>query len=355
MMFLNKKGIALILVISSISMLAIMMVELTFGSQLNFRIAKNFQNAAKARALAQSGVYFALIELKVSKNIKDNPAVKQIPGFSEGFVDKIWQFGFLYPPIASTKSTFGSQKAITELVETSKIDGKITAQIFDESSKINLNDLAQIQNRAAISQQLEMIFEDKKKSDEEFFQKYRDLSIKSLINNIVDWIDKDRDRIEGGDENNYYDRLKKPYKSKNAPFDTISELGLIEGFENDDILDLFLPYITVYQTVGINVNSANAELLRTISPELTPEDTTQIIEKRETEGYFKSTQEFEDFCKNTLLKSAGFNTDPKVKLAITSSIYSIESMAEVGGTTQTIKAFVDVSKSPPVITYWNIN
>ena len=73
MIWTNKKGVALILVISSISMLSMMMVEFTFNSQINFKISKNFQNSLKAQALARSGVYFAMLELKVHKMIKDNP------------------------------------------------------------------------------------------------------------------------------------------------------------------------------------------------------------------------------------------------------------------------------------------
>ncbi len=359
MMPLNKKGVALILVISSISMLTLMMVDFTYNSQINLRISKNFQNSLKAQNLARSGVYFALLELKVQNAIKKNPMVKQIPGYSEDMVDKIWQFGFIYPPIAGKKSTFGAQKEIKELVEESKIEGKITVQIFDESSKINLNDLENVQTRAAVIQQLDSIFEQKKTSDEEFFKKYRDLKFTELINNIVDWIDKDHNRVEGGDEDSYYDRLPTRYKSKNAPLDMVSEVGLIEGFNDDTIFDLIQPYITVYPTGGINVNSADKTMLLSISPELTEEDVTQIMEHRQKNGSFKNVQEFETFCKNTLLKSANFNTTPKVKLSTSTSVFSIESIGEAGGVKQVVRAIADPSlelkNGQPQITYWNLN
>ncbi|MBI2645990.1 MAG: type II secretion system minor pseudopilin GspK [Deltaproteobacteria bacterium] len=355
----NQRGVALILVISSIAMLTIMMVEFTFGSQLNLRISKNFQNALKAQALARSGIHFALLELKVYKSLKDNPMVKQIPGFQESMLDQIWQFGFIYPPIATKKATFGKERTLEEFTQKSKIDGKINVTIQDEGSKINLNDLENIQYRAAIIQQLDSIFEHKKTTDEEFLQAYKDLQFTDLINNIVDWIDKDTGRVGGGDEESYYSRLPVPYRSKNAPLDTVSELGLIEGFNDDTIFNLLLPYVTVYPTEGINVNTADATMLLTISPDLTPEEAQKIVEHRQKSGGFKTPQEFEDYCKNTLLKSADFNKNPKIRLTTSTNVFSLESKAEVGGATQTVRAVVNLSKlsndGAPQIIYWNLN
>jgi len=351
----NKKGVALILVISSISMLSMMMVEFTFNSQINFKISKNFQNSLKAQALARSGVYFAMLELKVHKMIKDNPIVKQIPGFNAGMLDMIWQFGFIYPPIASKKATFGTGKEIEELTQKSKIDGKITAQIFDEGSKINLNDLENIQTRPAVIQQLDTIFEQKKASDEEFFRKYRDLRFTDLINNIVDWIDKDRDRVGGGDEESYYGRLPIHYQSKNTPLDTVSELALIEGFDDETIFDLLLPHITVYPTGGINVNTADSIVLLSLSPDFTEDDVKKLIEDRQKMGSFKDKNAFIKYCEEKLFKKI----DPKLNLKTDSTIYSIESTGEVGGTSQMAHVVVDTSKTgadgAPQIVYWNMN
>ncbi len=357
----KNKGIALILVISTLALLSIMMVEFTSGSQMNFRIANNFKNAAKSRHLARSGIYFALLELKIFKTIKENPLVKQIPGFNEGMLDQLWQFGFIYPPLATKKTTFGAEKAIKELAEVSKIDGKIRVDITDESAKINLNALRKSESRAGISRQLENIFERKKSSDEEFFDKYRDLRFGELVEHIVDWIDKDNEKTGGGSEDNYYGRLPTPYKPKNAPLDTISELQMIEGFDNSEIFDLLLPYVTVYPTEGVegvNVNTADASMLLSISSELTEEDVKKIIEHRETTR-FKKSEEFEQFCKNTLLKSADFNRNPRVPLSTTSEIFSLVSTAEVRGTLEVVRAVVNISKTmpdgSPAILYWNTN
>lgn len=354
----NKKGIALILVISSLALLSIMMVEFTSGSQMNSRIANNFKNSAKARELSRSGIHFALLELKVFKTIKDNPMIKQIPGFKEGMLDAIWQFGFLYPPPSTQKATFGTEKAMKELVETSRIDGKISVVITDESAKIDLNALEKQESRAGISSQLQNIFEKKKTTDEEFDEKHGDLRFSELIEHIVDWIDKDHEKTGGGSEESYYGRLTPSYKPKNAPLNTISELQMVEGFNHQEIFDLLLPYVTVYPTHGVNVNTASESMLLSISAELTDEDVKNIIEHRQA-SRFNKPEEFEQFCKNKLLKSADFNRNPRVPLSTTSDIFSIASTAEVGGVRHTIRTVVSLSKTmadgSPAILYWNTN
>ena len=346
------------MVLSSLAMLSIMMVEFTFNTQINLQISNNFKNSLKAQELAKSGIHFSMLELTIYKNIRENPALKQIPGFNEGMLDMIWQFGFLYPPPLSKKGTFGQERQAKELVETSLIDGKIRVEIQDEGTKINLNDLVNPQLRPGIVAQLDTIFERKKTTDEDFNQKYKDLRTEELSNQILDWIDKDNIKTGGGDEDNYYSRQTPPYKSKNAPLDVVSELALIEGFNQKEIFDLLLPYVTVYSIGGINVNTADAAMLMTISPEITEEDAKKIVQHRNTAGYFKDTKAFEDFCKNTLLKSSEFNKNPKISLNTRSTIYSLKSRAEVKGVVQTITAVVDISKAgagAPEILYWNIN
>lgn len=357
---LSQRGIALILVISSISMLSIMMVEFTFNSQMNLKISYNYKNATKAKELARSGINFALLELTVYKKIREHPIIKKIPGFNEGMLDIIWQFGFIYPPPATTsKATFGQERAVKEFVEKSQIDGNIHVEIYDESTKINLNDLADPKYQRGIYRQLDAIFQRKLSEDEDFNEKYQDYRFDELVQHIIDWIDKDNSRQGGGDESYYYDRLPVIYEPKNRPLDTLSELALVEKLDNDEIFDLLRPYVTVYPTGGINVNAANHEMLLTISPELTPEDVENIIEKREKEGYFKDAADFENYCKKTLLKSANFNKNPKVPLSSRSSIFSLSSTAEVKGARQTIHVVINLENElpngSPEILYWNIN
>ena len=346
----NHRGMAIILVISAFSLLALMMVEFTFGTQINLQISKNFQNAVKAKALSRSGVYFALLELKVYKELK--PLAQKI-NLDPSMLNMIWQFGFMYPPLPSAKGTFGTEKAIQELTKVSKIDGNISVTISDESSKINLNELANKNPKIkeAIQTQLLRIFEDKLQSDEAFSDQYRDTRFREYILNIQDWIDEDRERSIGGDEESYYGRLRTPYKPKNAPLDTVSELALIEGFDDETLFNLLASAVTVYPTQGININSADAIVLKSISHEMTAELVGKILEHRQKMGGFKTAAEFLTFC--------NFTQKPEIPLTTETSIFLVESTAEVHGASQTTQVIVDTTKElpngMPNIVYWNMN
>jgi len=65
------------------------------------------------------------------------------------------------------------------------------------------------------------------------------------------------------------------------------------------------------------------------------------------------------FNKDTLLKSAEFNRNPRVPLSTTSDIFSLVSRAEVRGASHIIRAVVNLSKTAsdqsPAILYWNTN
>jgi type II secretory pathway component PulK len=48
---------------------------------------------------------------------------------------------------------------------------------------------------------------------------------------IIDWRDTDNDVTEGGAENEVYLRRNPPYRCKNAPFESVEELRLVQGME----------------------------------------------------------------------------------------------------------------------------
>src|SRR5690606_766358 len=69
-----------------------------------------------------------------------------------------------------------------------------------------------------------------------------------------------------------YGRKHPPYSAKNGPFDSLDELRLIEGWD-EDMHTIFSPYITVYpfhlanDNSAVNINTANKALLGCLLPE----------------------------------------------------------------------------------------
>jgi type II secretory pathway component PulK len=120
------------------------------------------------------------------------------------------------------------------------------AGLEDEGRKINLNKAS-----PKIIKKLIQNLEDVTESDAE-----------ELAFCIVDWRDSDSAYAhpEYGAEDKDYEDLKLPYESKDAPFEILDELLLVKGL-NRDIFNQIRPWVTVYGTGAVNVNTAPQEVL----------------------------------------------------------------------------------------------
>ena len=126
------------------------------------------------------------------------------------------------------------------------------------------------------------------------------LNISSTVSqSVIDWIDSDVETtIPDGAEDSYYMSLEKPYRTANAPMNSISELRLVRGFENPDTYATVLPYVCAMDAkTPVNVNTALAEVLRSLSEEFSESDIESIIEQR-TDNAFNSIDEFKAFGDN---------------------------------------------------------
>jgi general secretion pathway protein K len=121
---------------------------------------------------------------------------------------------------------------------------------------------------------------------------------------LVDWVDPDQDQYvcqEDGNavhagsvagEDSYYARLKRPYERKNAAFDSLQELHLVRGV-NEDFWRTFIQAdpddpaarnVTVWGSGKVNINTANAHVIwqlvcsQAVNPESEPfcTDPTQL-------------------------------------------------------------------------------
>lgn len=92
-------------------------------------------------------------------------------------------------------------------------DQQVTFGLVDESAKLNLNTAT-----------LAMLNKLPRMTD-------------ALAAAIIDWRDADSEVSENGGEDEVYARLNPPYRCKNAPFESIEELRLVNGFTYDILYD----------------------------------------------------------------------------------------------------------------------
>lgn len=152
-------------------------------------------------------------------------------------------------------------------------DGFLTAQITDETGKVNLNDLAST-------------------SGGELEQKKRVFRVRrlfellkvnpNLVDALIDWVDQDEAPQPAGAESLYYQSLRPPYRAANGPLPGLGDLRLIKGF-TPDIIERIEPYVTVYPLEGgapMNLNTADPLVIQTLDPSITQTIAMEIVQGR---------------------------------------------------------------------------
>lgn len=147
----------------------------------------------------------------------------------------------------------------------------------------------------------------------------------NLSQAIIDWLDSNlQTTIPDGAEDGYYLNLEKPYRAANTAMHSLSELRLIKGFEDPQIYQQLSPMLCAFDVAAdINVNTAPAEVLRSIANGLSASDVENIITERE-ENPFEDMNQFLTF--NNLRATI---TDPQ-GLSVSSQYFLLEAVAVIG-------------------------
>ena len=144
---------------------------------------------------------------------------------------------------------------------------------------------------------------------------------------IVDWIDNDLETTTpNGAEDGYYLNLVKPYRPANTTLQSVSEIRLIKGFEDSEDYQQVKSHLCAFianDKLSININTASAEVLKSLSADMTDNLVKDIIEHRD-EKQFNDLKEFTSFAKlETIIK------DTK-NLSISSDYFLLRTQAIIG-------------------------
>lgn len=86
---------------------------------------------------------------------------------------------------------------------------------------------------------------------------------RAIARNLLDYMDEDSDARRGGSEDDYYRNQDPPYSTRNGPFLSVGEIGLVEGVD-PQLLKAMRHYLTVHPiggSQGINLNRAEPWVL----------------------------------------------------------------------------------------------
>lgn len=135
--------------------------------------------------------------------------------------------------------------------------GRISAQMRDLNGCFNLNNLADPLQGALWRQRLRSLLQTLRLDP-------------SLVGSISDWIDADFDvDDEGGAEDSVYLAQRPPYRAANRPLVHLSELRLVRGVSAEVYARLAPEVCVLPAPTAINVNTASAAVLMSLSPQLT--------------------------------------------------------------------------------------
>lgn len=103
-----------------------------------------------------------------------------------------------------------------------------------------------------------------------------------LADTLVDWIDDDEQPNPAGAESEYYLGLKPPYRAVNSPLGDIGELAAIKGFK-PEVIKTLAPYVTALpERALVNVNAAEAPVLRSLFKGMTMSDAENLVALRKS-------------------------------------------------------------------------
>ena len=270
-----KRGIAMIIAIMVIAMLMVFTSDMIVNSTVNIQLTESGRDGIKAEYMAKSaaslGIFLIGIDWAVDlTKFMMNPAV--LPTDGEGANDIYSQLND--KPISGNIAQIMGLSKVNDSAVYDQMksfdDGVFQVNVVDEMSRINVNycNLGRgLDCRAMVELLLsgpaEHTFLDKKKTN-----------AKEISANIRNWIllNKSSEDDSSSTADPYGNRVPR-VGPKMAPFDSLDELKMVAGWD-DDLHTVYSPYLTVYPPPKgnmfepmLNINSVSEELMRSLMPE----------------------------------------------------------------------------------------
>jgi len=276
----RQRGVALLLVLSSLTILAVMLTEFQQQTSAELGSVLAERDAVQAEYAAKSAIALARLLLAAEPTIR-----KPLSFLLQNAQIPIWEHAdLIMSAFNDQKSSLQFAALIGGAMENTKALGLPGATfevvIVDEDSKINLNAASRGAGyKSQVAQQVmgligppqyDRLFEGR---DSEGNYNERP----TVCSAIIDWTDTDTNNdsclntsqqqgTEGGAEDSFYQMLKRPYERKNAAFDSLEELHRVRGISDDfwatfvdpDPDDPKSRIVTVWGSDKLNVNTSNA-------------------------------------------------------------------------------------------------
>lgn len=385
----NNQGVAILMVLTAITLLTAILTDFTFESKLNKIKVYNSQDKSQAKLNAEAGLLFAMARLRLYQEafntLEKNEAAKG--QFKQEDLNQIWSLPFVYPIPGAEKMGIIQRTALADFEKNSMIQGEMKVEIINASQLLNLNLLrisplvkkpepekktAKSNNNEneneenagdgtvdpefglekQLSNLLKEAIEKKRESDDEFNNKYADKDAVELVSGLKHFT---------SDENSYEDAFSrqldanysnKDFTVKHAPYSSLSEIYLVDGWD-DQIVDLLYNDLTAHGAAVIDLNKITNKTLKILLPNLDEEQIKEFFRYRDDPvkpKHFNNLADFKAYIVSTanLMSEANFNERMKkfeqagLKFGVAGSLFKVITSGTFGRSTYTLTAYVNL-------------
>jgi len=333
----TDQGTILIFALWTLALLVVFAVYIGIGIRQRMIFAERLESRNKLYYAAVSGVRKAMAVLDQVRSV---PGSTFFTATKKALLNNEEDFSSIELNDASVEVTY-------DFFDKSLEQNKKQYGMIDEASKININSTSL---RALIR-----LFQIVLGWDVEPAER--------LALAIVNWRTSGESELKGFFSDEYYENLEHPYAPKNASFETLDELLLVEGM-NGEIFERLRNFITVYGDGRVNINTASFEALRAMGFDQAL--SAKIIERRAGADEVEGTDDDYIFDSEgglvLLLRLSSVAAERDVLFAqqlendqqfrVDSDIYSIESFARLERKNQEMKIRCVYDAAAKSILYW---
>ena len=260
------------MVLACLAVLLPFTASFNYNARIDWQAAVNNADEVKARQIQKGALRLSMLMFELQRMVFNQKQFRDYVGAMD--ITQVAPY---------LMSIFGSQDGAEGLgalvgVDTSSLsdlaitEGNFETRLEAESGKLNVNCIAVSKDgknlpRSRTVEALEAIMQptlydpmfDEEKDDGRRYTR------QDVLSALVDYIDDDRKRFDlvrltssGIQERYRYTELYDPYEAREARIDSIEELHLVEGID-DDWMAAFSHDLTVYGACKVNLNFASPE------------------------------------------------------------------------------------------------
>ncbi|MBP7125223.1 general secretion pathway protein GspK [Myxococcota bacterium] len=267
----EARGVALVLVLAGIAILAAFSAEFTHRSSIAVQSAHNLERQVQAYFHARSGMEIARLVVTSQKMV--DQAVAAFGG-GRRVVD-LWQYAGKFAEIFSRGTVQVLGVDFINLKGQPGLgvqEGSFEVAVEPEDARISINAGASIQDRKALFTRLYPLLAWRVDPESRPTATGMDRKAAEVILNLIDWTDPDDERsdidsagnfVSAGGAGENVDYSRHGYRARNAPMDSLEEMRLVEGV-SDDLFCRLKDLVTPYQTGKVNVNEADLQVLKAL-------------------------------------------------------------------------------------------